>query len=155
MDKNLDNFGEWLRARRLESGLTQEDVGRAVGVSKQHISNIERSQVHYESGSPSRPSIVVVDKLAKLFNRPKTEARDAAGYGIGENASPPSATSPTAAGDLVTIYLSLPPDQQRNILIIAKALARPDLLEPTDKQIEDHHAGRIPQVEDAEYEPED
>jgi len=152
MDKNLDNFGEWLRARRLESGLTQEDVGRAVGVSKQHISNIERGQVHYESGSPSRPSIVVVDKLARLFNRPKTEARDAAGYGIGESASlPPSTTSPAAAGDLVTIYLSLPPDQQRTILIIAKALARPNLLE-IDKQIEDHHAGRIPQVEDVDYE---
>lgn len=74
------NLAEWLRYWRDQFDMTQIEVGEAVGVSKQHISNLERQQQHATSGAESRPSIEVVDKLARLFNRPLREARILAGY---------------------------------------------------------------------------
>jgi transcriptional regulator with XRE-family HTH domain len=74
------NLAEWLKYWRDQFDMTQIEVGEAVGVSKQHISNLERQQQHATSGAESRPSIDVVDKLARLFNRPVREARILAGY---------------------------------------------------------------------------
>lgn len=74
------NLAEWLKYWRKEFNLTQAEVGDVVGVSKQHISNLERQQQHATSGAESRPSIEVVDKLARLFNRPIREARILADY---------------------------------------------------------------------------
>lgn len=78
MTLRYENFAEWLRHWRREFGLTQIETGKAVGVSKQHISNLERQQQHATSGAYSKPSIEVVDKLARLFKRPIREARDLA-----------------------------------------------------------------------------
>jgi transcriptional regulator with XRE-family HTH domain len=74
------NLGDWLKYWRKEFRMTQPEVGEAVGVSKQHISNIERQQQHATSGAESKPSIEVVDKLSRLFKRPIKEARILAGY---------------------------------------------------------------------------
>jgi transcriptional regulator with XRE-family HTH domain len=80
MTPRFKNLAEWLRYWRSEFNMTQPEVGEAVGVSKQHISNLERQQQHATSGAESRPSIEVVDKLARLFKRPIREARILAGY---------------------------------------------------------------------------
>lgn len=66
MKANQNQFGEWLRAWRKELGLTQSEVAEAVGKTKQHISNLERQQAHYASGGFAKPSIELVDGLAKL-----------------------------------------------------------------------------------------
>jgi len=90
MPDNQNQFGEWLRRWRKEFDMTQDEVGKAVGKTKQHISNLERQQEHYETGGFARPGIDLVDKLAKLFRRPISEARDIAGYGLKEEPSPPA-----------------------------------------------------------------
>lgn len=123
-----EKFGEWLRRWRSEKGLTQEEAGRAIGVSKQHISNLERGQMHYQSGSQARASIEVVDKLAKLFGRPISEARDAAGYGLSEAPSHEHseiARLPEELAELTRIFLSLSSSQRKDILAMVKALYQP------------------------------
>lgn len=120
-----EQFGEWLRRWRNEQGFTQDEVGRAIGVSKQHISNLERGQLHYQSGTQARASIEVVDKLAKLFGRPISEARDAAGYGLSDLPSPERsemARLPEELAELNRIFLSLSPPQRKDILTMVRAL---------------------------------
>lgn len=80
MTAAFKNLAEWLRHWRNEFGYTQTALGQAVGVSKQHISNLERRQQHATSGAESNASIELLDKLSRLFKRPIKEARILAGY---------------------------------------------------------------------------
>lgn len=80
MKTEFENLGEWLRHWRKQFGFTQTALGLAVGVSKQHISNLERRQQHGTSGAESNASIELLDKLSHLFKRPIKEARILAGY---------------------------------------------------------------------------
>ena len=54
----------WLRAERLDTGLTLADVAEYVGIDKSHLSLIERGQ--------RMPSVEVLERIA-----------DALGYEIG------------------------------------------------------------------------
>jgi len=54
------NIGEKFKKIRKKLGLTQEELGRAVGVSKQAISNVE--SLH------SNPSIPLLGKLIENLN---------------------------------------------------------------------------------------
>lgn len=86
-----EEFGEWLKRWRKQCGLTQEELGKAIRKSKQHISNLERKQQHYASGGYAKPSLETVDSLARVLCRPVEEARNRAGYGMpgaNENAEP-------------------------------------------------------------------
>jgi transcriptional regulator with XRE-family HTH domain len=80
MGEKFKNLGEWLQHWRKQFGYTQLALGEAVGVSKQHISNLERRQQHATSGAESNASIELLDKLSRLFKRPIKEARILAGY---------------------------------------------------------------------------
>jgi len=80
MNPEFEHLGEWLRYWRKQSGYTQAALGEAVGVSKQHISNLERRQQHGTSGAESNASIELLDKLSRLFKRSIREARILAGY---------------------------------------------------------------------------
>jgi len=82
MSDQAAKFGERLRLWRKDAGLTQEELAKRIGKTKSHISNIERAQPHPESGAPPRPSLEVVDKLARALGRTVTEMREAAGYGL-------------------------------------------------------------------------
>lgn len=55
-------FGQWLKARRLELGLTLRDVER---ITEGAVSNATISQV--ETGKIERPSILVVAQLAAAY----------------------------------------------------------------------------------------
>jgi transcriptional regulator with XRE-family HTH domain len=84
MESNKIEFGDWLKKWRDELGFTQEELGKAIGKTKQHISNLERKQRHYASGGYAKPSLETVDSLARVLGRPLKEARDVAGYGLAE-----------------------------------------------------------------------
>lgn len=92
MNSKQIEFGEWLKKWREEKGFTQDELGKAIGKTKQHISNLERRQQHYASGGYARPSLETVDSLARALGRPLKEARDVAGYGLADSSSEPAET---------------------------------------------------------------
>lgn len=78
--KEHETFGDWLRARRTELGLSQTELERRAKVSKQYISNLERNVRQPISGELIKPSVEVVDRLARALGVPIAEARLKAGY---------------------------------------------------------------------------
>lgn len=130
MDNNFSNIGDWLRYWREQKDLTQVELGRIVGTSKQNISNIERQQQHSESGAHPRPSLELIDKLSRTLGRPASEARNLAGYGL------PKLTDQAAEQLTVEEVLS------RANFFHAKGLSETDIavirpiLEALDKQVE-------------------
>ena len=71
-DKN-SRLGGLLRKARTESGYTQRDVEREVGVSNAYLSQIEGGKVR-------EPSPTILHKLAELYNVDYAELLNAAGY---------------------------------------------------------------------------
>jgi putative transcriptional regulator len=57
-----DGIRSHLKERRLRSGLSQEELGQAVGVSRQSINSIERGRYI--------PSLPLALRLARLFDCP-------------------------------------------------------------------------------------
>ena len=122
MESASDHFGQWLRKWRKQIGLTQQQLADSVGVTKSHISNIERGKSSSATSAPPKPSLKIIDKIALVLKRPIEEAREVAGYGLGENvtAAPnslPAAHPTTASGysveELLLLYFrSLPADVQ-------------------------------------------
>lgn len=55
-------FIQKLRQARLESGLTQVDVGRKLKKPQAYVSKIERGE--------RRVDVVELDELARLYNKP-------------------------------------------------------------------------------------
>lgn len=80
----FDNFGHWLRYWRGRAGLTQTVLGNAVGVKKQHISNLENGVVSSHTGEVIKPSFDLLLKLTKRLQRPLKEAVGLAGYELPE-----------------------------------------------------------------------
>ncbi len=85
MSDSDNQFGEWLRKWRKDADLSQEELGERVGVTKQHISNLERGEVSTYTGESIRPSFDLTLKLAKALGRPVKEACDLAGYELPAN----------------------------------------------------------------------
>ena len=54
--KEHETFGDWLRARRTELGLSQTELERRAKVSKQYISNLERNVRQPISGELIKPT---------------------------------------------------------------------------------------------------
>lgn len=75
-----ETFGDWLRRKRADVGLSQTELAERAGVSKQYISNLERNLRQPVSNEIVRPSMDVVDRLARALGVPLREARLAAGY---------------------------------------------------------------------------
>lgn len=82
MENRSTKFGETLKRWREEADLTQEELAARIGKTKSYISNIERAQPHPQSGAPPKPSLEVIDGLAKALGKTATAVRDAAGYGL-------------------------------------------------------------------------
>lgn len=78
--RDYTEFGRWLKTHRRALGLTQTDVAKASGVSKQYISNLETGVAHYTTGSTYRPSETIVDNLARAVGGDIIEARRLTGY---------------------------------------------------------------------------
>lgn len=73
-------FGKWLVAKREAIGLTQPQLAKRAGISVSYVSALERDEPNAKDGSPRRPRIEKVDKIAKALGVPTDEAREAAGY---------------------------------------------------------------------------
>lgn len=117
--KQPDNrFGKWLRARRLDLGLTQAELGERIDRTGQAISAYECGTVRSTSGRKIRLDVSVVDALARALQAPINEAREAAGYAPVLKSSQPSPAVVQA-----TRYLEdLPTDDQEGLLAQIKAL---------------------------------
>jgi len=89
MSNPSNQFGEWLRTWRKEAELGQAALGKKVGVTKQHISNLERGEVSTYTGEAIRPSFDLALKLAKVLKRPVSEVCALAGYDMPETEALP------------------------------------------------------------------
>lgn len=67
-------------ARRTAAGMTQSALAKRVGVSVSYISALERDEPNAVDGSPRRPRVEKVEKIAKALNADMDEARLAAGF---------------------------------------------------------------------------
>lgn len=74
------SFGKWLIQKRNAARLTQVQLAKRVGISANYISALERDEPNARDGSPRRPRIDKVERLAKALGCPLDEARLAAGY---------------------------------------------------------------------------
>jgi len=73
-------FGKWLTEKRNDARLTQVQLAERVGISANYISALERDEPNARDGSPRRPRVDKIDRLAKALNVSPDEARLAAGY---------------------------------------------------------------------------
>lgn len=77
---DMDSFGKWLRECIRESGLSNAEVGRRVGVSGTHIGNLVRDFSPNTKNGIGKPSPELAEALANLFKKPVDEALVLAGY---------------------------------------------------------------------------
>lgn len=80
-------------AKRNDARLTQVQLAERVGISANYISALERDEPNARDGSPRRPRIDKIDRIAKALDCPLDEARLAAGY------APKTITRRTAIGE--------------------------------------------------------
>lgn len=73
-------FGQWLREKINQRNLTNAEVARRAGVSSTYIGNLVRDYSQNTKSGKARPSVEVVDQIAKALNVSTYEARLAAGY---------------------------------------------------------------------------
>lgn len=72
-------FGHWLRRERKSRGMSQEELGKRVGRSKQHVSGLERAAPHPSTGKPAKVTPEGVKALAEALRIPAEVALRAAG----------------------------------------------------------------------------
>ena len=85
-------FGQWVRDARLKSGMSQKTLAQSIGVTDSYISLLEIQGLPTKQGSPIRPSLHLVDAIARTLGKSCEEARLAAGYAPPETA-PSTCTS--------------------------------------------------------------
>jgi transcriptional regulator with XRE-family HTH domain len=73
-------FAKWILEKRKELGLTQGQLAERVGVSVSYISALERNEPFGKYGRERKPSVEIVDKIAKALQLDRDETRIKAGY---------------------------------------------------------------------------
>jgi len=117
--KENETFGDWLLRRREDRGLSQSDLWRVTGISKQYINNLERNVRQPRTNKLTRPSEEKVDKFARALGVPISEARLAAGY------APPTKHGDATKGQRAAEYVdALPEDKQDDVLLFLEMLYR-------------------------------
>ncbi len=117
MSKETETFGDWLKRTRKSRGLSQSDLWRETGISKQYISGLEKNARQPRSNKLMRPGEEKVDKLARALAVPLAEARLAAGY------APPARTGGPTKGQRAAEYVDgLPDDKQDDALLFLQML---------------------------------
>lgn len=104
------NFGEWLREARLNTGMSQEALAHNIGVTGAYISLLEIGKDLTKQGSPTRPSLHLVDAIAWTLGVSVEEARLAAGY-----APPQTVSSALQKLSLMEMFLRLPVHVQEDL----------------------------------------
>lgn len=127
-------FGQWVRLKREEKGLTQMHVARRAGVSMSYISTIERGERHRITGAPSAPSRDIVINIAKALGVDEAEALTRAGY----TPEDPKAIDIMQRDDIrIALFTgSIPPeelDEFRRAIEIAVRVAEEKIREKKEK----------------------
>lgn len=108
---DAEALSRWVRERRREARLSQQELAERAGCSKSYISTLERGSRHSGSGGVVRPSEVFIDNLARGLGVPRDEARLQAGYAPARGAEAPPAQPPDpllrAGAELRTVYLEM------------------------------------------------
>jgi transcriptional regulator with XRE-family HTH domain len=73
-------FAKWILEKRKALGLTQGQLAERVGVSVSYISALERNEPFGKYGRERKPSVEIVDKIAKALQLDRDETRIKAGY---------------------------------------------------------------------------
>lgn len=73
-------FGKWLVREREARGIRQPELAKRAGVSVSYISALERDEPNAKDGSPRRPRIDKVERIAKALGVTLDDALLAAGY---------------------------------------------------------------------------
>lgn len=73
-------FKEWLKNARKKAYLSQESLGKKVGVSKQYISVLEKGEPHPLTNKPVTPKREIVEALARITGADLNQGLKLAGY---------------------------------------------------------------------------
>jgi transcriptional regulator with XRE-family HTH domain len=103
-------FGQWVREARLKIGMTQKTLAQSIGVTDSYVSLLELQKTAIEQGSPIRPSLHLVDGIARTLGTSCDEARLIAGY-----AAPETASHAVRKMGLMEMFLRLPPHVQDDL----------------------------------------
>lgn len=125
MNARTLEFSKWLSAAMSDAGLSQSELARQSGVSKQYINGLLAAAAGRESRA-KQPSVETVDALAKALRKPTTAARIAAGWAAD---SKPESSSEIA---LIAIFRNLPSGKQGDLLAFAETLFRRHSNQPGD-----------------------
>lgn len=115
--RRMSGFGEWLGKARKHSGLSQEKLGRACGVTGSYVSRLENDLDRGVDGGPHRPAVEIVDALALALGVTRREARAAAGYAL-----PDDETISEAESRLLERFRRLPSVVQEVVELEVEAL---------------------------------
>ncbi|WP_167002103.1 helix-turn-helix transcriptional regulator [Mumia sp. ZJ430] len=66
-----------LRSLRAESGLSQEDVAHAAGITRNHYQLLESGLSDRAKGSPANPRLSTLLDLSRVFGTPLTQLVEA------------------------------------------------------------------------------
>jgi transcriptional regulator with XRE-family HTH domain len=107
------SFGKWLADKRRAAGLTQKELADYAGISANYVSALERDEPNAKDGSPRRPRLDKVDKMARPLRVTVDEIRVAAGYAPIDSAGFLFRISDEA--ELERLWESLTPEQHEAV----------------------------------------
>lgn len=113
------SFGVWLFDKRRDQHLTQQELARLAGCTKQYISNLERNAPHPVTGALPKVSRKKLDDIAGALGVSLSEARLAAGY-----APPERDQRDVGEARLLGYFKEMPQESRFYLEVIAEALWR-------------------------------
>lgn len=108
-----------LRARREELGLTQVEVGNAIGRTQHSVSRIE----HHRPGSPT-PAPEILNPWAKALNMTVLELLSAAGYAVDEDVAALLKAERERLYEMITRALNLSPEADQALRDVLARVSR-------------------------------
>lgn len=102
----MEHFGVWLRQVRREKGLTQEEVAKAAGLSRQFINRVEAGEYNIDEDTAPR--------LALAIGEDADIVREKAGF---------AKKNPTdVPAELVSIWHRVPKDRRSGFLRAVRSM---------------------------------
>lgn len=127
VDTMKETFGQKMQKWREAANVSQADLARRMGVSRNYISNLERDFSPTAKGGKPQPSVETCDKIAHALGVKVAEVRLAAGYAAPSEPEPTKddvdrATEAARAAELIENFLHLPEEKQAQLLGIMRVM---------------------------------
>lgn len=103
----MQTFNKWLESARKSAGLTQGELARRAGCTRAYISSLERGVIEGASNEPIKPSLKIVDAIARGLGVPSQIPRRLAGYH-----APAADGVSEIESQLLAYYREMTPDRQ-------------------------------------------